>query len=200
MNRGNGRMQIFFDETDYGWFVHLLADVVEQFNIECWNYCVMPNHYHLTLRTDDATVSKAVHDLNGNYAQWWNRRHERVGHVFQGRFKEQIVQRQNYLLILCRYVARNPVRRGLVTNPEEWKWSSYGMAIGVAAPLPFVASASVLRLFGDESSEVLQERFSRFVCGPPPDDVTEERIRSSERIIGDAEFKRSVSLRLNEST
>src|SRR5262249_51630322 len=159
----------------------------------------MPNHYHLTLRSDEPTISKAVHDLNGNYAQWWNKRHDKVGHVFQGRFKEQIVQRQNYLFTLCRYVARNPVRSGLVANPEEWKWSSYGMAIGVAAPLPFVTSGLMLRLFGDESSEVLQERFARFVCGPPADDVTEARIRSSERIIGDAEFKRSISLRLNES-
>jgi len=192
-------MQIFLDETDYGWFVHLLADVVEQSNIECWSYCLMPNHYHLALRTDEPTVSKAIQDLNGNYARWWNKRHDRVGHVFQGRFKEQIVQRQNYLLTLSRYIARNPVRAGLVTNPEEWKWSSYAMTIGVAAPLPFVASASLLRLFGDESTEVLQERFARFVCGPEPDDVTEERIRSSERIIGDAEFKRSVSFRLRES-
>jgi REP-associated tyrosine transposase len=192
-------MQIFLDETDYGWFVHLLGDVVEQFNLECWNYCVMPNHYHLTLRTDEPTLSKAVHDLNGNYAQWWNKRHERVGHVFQGRFKEQIVQEQDYLVVLCRYVARNPVRGGLAMHPEEWKWSSYGMTVGIAAPLPFVASASVLRLFGDESSEVLQERFARYVSGTAVEDVTDARIRSTEKIIGDGAFKRSVSLRLKDS-
>src|SRR5574338_735600 len=139
MARGNARMDIFFDHLDYTWFIHFLGNVVEQFELECWSYCLMPNHYHVVLRTDEATLSEPIRNLNSRYAQWWNRRHNRVGHVFQSRFKEQIVQRQDYLLTLCRYIAMNPVRAGLVSRPEQWKWSSYATTIGIAPAQPFVA-------------------------------------------------------------
>ncbi len=135
MARGNGRMRIFLDDLDYTKFVHLLADVLERFEVECWHYCLMPNHYHLTLRASRPNLSETVRHLNGTYGTWWNRRHDRVGHVFQGRFKDQIVQRQDYLLTLGRYIVLNPVRAGLVTRPEQWQWSSYAGTVGLA-PAP----------------------------------------------------------------
>jgi putative transposase len=117
MARGNGRMRIYEDDRDYRCFLTMMGDILQQFNIECWNYCLMPNHYHLTLRPQEANLSVAMQRLNGNYAQRWNRRHNRVGHVFQGRFKAQIVQREGYLPCLCRYVPRNPPRANLVPRP-----------------------------------------------------------------------------------
>lgn len=186
-------MHIFLDELDYAWFLHFLGNVVEQFELECWSYCLMPNHYHLTLRTDEPTLSEPIQNLNSQYAQWWNRRHDRVGHVFQGRFKEQIVQRQEYLLALCRYIAMNPVRAGLVSRPEEWKWSSYATLVGIAPAQPFVTSAAVLRQFGDDDLGALQSKFADFVTAPIRDDFVETRIRSSEHILGDASFKHSVN-------
>ena len=92
MARGNGQMTIFTDRDDYQRFLNLLRNVVEEYAMECWNYCLMPNHYHATLRPTLPNISAAVQQLNGRYGQWWNRRHGRVGHAFQGRLKVQIVQ------------------------------------------------------------------------------------------------------------
>ena len=103
-------MTVFLDDIDYRHFVFLLGDVIEEFGIQCWNYCLMPNHYHLTLQPGRPNLSEAMRRLNGNYALWWNRRHQRVGHVFQGRFKDQIVDRESYLFAVTRYVLMNPVR------------------------------------------------------------------------------------------
>jgi len=186
-------MQIFLDDLDYTWFVHFLGEVVERFELECWSYCVMPNHYHVSLRTNDPTLSDAIRNLNGHYAQWWNRKHDRVGHVFQGRFKEQIVQRQDYVLALSRYIALNPVRAGLVARPEQWKWSSYATTIGIGPAQPFVASAALLRQFGDDEIGKLQSKLSSFVTASPLEDFVDARIRSTEHILGDSTFKRSVN-------
>jgi len=195
--RGNGRMRIFLDDLDFNKFIHLLADVVDRFEVECWHYCLMPNHYHLTLRPSRPNLSAAVQYLNGSYGLWWNRRHDRVGHVFQGRFKDQIVQRQDYLLTLGRYIALNPVRGQLVARPEEWKWSSYAGTVGLAPAPAFVAVSSVLQLFGEDVPEVLQAKFTSFVLGPNNEDQTENRIRSTERVLGDAFFKQSLRRGMN---
>ena len=192
MARGNGRMRIFLDDIDYNKFVHLLADVLERFEIECWNYCLMPNHYHLTLRPSRPNLSETLRNLNGSYGLWWNKRHDRVGHVFQGRFKDQIVQRDDYLLALCRYIALNPVRAELVSRPQEWKWSSYAATVGLTPQSPFVAVSSVLQLFGEDEPEILRARFTSYVMDTSDEDQTENRIRSTERILGDAAFKKSV--------
>ena len=171
MARGNGRMSIFLDDTDYRQFVHLLGDVVEDLEIQCWNYCVMPNHFHATLCPTLPNLSEALRRINGRYAQWWNRRHARVGHVFQGRFKDQIVQREGYLAALCRYVALNPVRAGLVERPGDWEWSSYAATAGQCPSPSFLAVDSVLRQFGDGDLPELQERFAAHVLGSSPDGV-----------------------------
>jgi REP element-mobilizing transposase RayT len=193
MARGNGRMSIFLDDADYRQFVYLLGDVVEDHGVECVNYCVMPNHYHATLRPTRPNLSEALRRLNSRYAQWWNKRHERVGHVFQGRFKDQIVQQEGYLLALCRYVAMNPVRARLVERPEDWEWSSYGGTAGLRPTPSFVAVDSVLRQFGSGEHRQLQTRYAEHVLGSPPEMLcTEDRIRSNERILGDWPFKHSL--------
>jgi len=188
MARGNGKMRIFLDDEDYRRFVFLLGDVLEDYRIECWNYCVMPNHYRATIRPHHPNISKAMQKLNSSYAQWWNHRHGRVGHTFQGRFKDQIVEEDSYALTLARYVVRNPVRAGLVQGPGDWRWSSYPATIGLE-PLPsFLSASSVLRLFGDADEEVLKKRFAEFVAGAV-DDSASDRLRSAERVIGTAAFK-----------
>src|SRR5262245_25180520 len=130
-SRGNGRMSIFLDDSDYERFLDLLADVVQDFELACWNYCLMPNHYHATLQPTRRNFSQAMARLNGEYARWWNHRYQHVGHVFQGRFGDRIVDRERYLLALTRYVARNPVAGKLVARPEDWRWSSYRAIAGL---------------------------------------------------------------------
>jgi REP element-mobilizing transposase RayT len=193
MARGNGRMQIFLDDSDYRRFVFLFGEVVQEFDLECWNYCVMPNHYHATLCPTRPNLSEAIRRLNSEYAQWWNSRHDRVGHVFQGRFKDQIVQRQDYLLCLCRYVALNPVRAQLCAKPEDWPCSIYAAIVGKQLRPPFLNVDSTLQHFGAGPVTTLQHRFADFVTSNADDQATMDRIRSNERILGDRPFKVAVT-------
>jgi len=137
-SRGVRRATIFCDALDRQRFLALLADVVDRYALRCHAYCEMTNHYHLAITTTDANLSRAVQQLNGDYAQWWNWRHERVGHVFQGRFNAQVVQDEAYLWTVCRYIVLNPVRAGMVRSPEHWPWSSYRATAGLAGPPPFL--------------------------------------------------------------
>ena len=157
-------MNIYLDDADRHQFLALLARVVETHVVECHAYCLMTNHYHLVATTLEPNVSSAVQALNGPYAQWWNERHARVGHVFQGRFGSQIVQAETYLLSVCRYVVLNPVRAGLVASPDQWPWSSYRASAGLA-PSPSFLSQRVWRLFDPERAAMGRARFRAFVTG-----------------------------------
>jgi len=197
MARGNGRMQIFLDDSDYTRFMDLLTDVVEEFRMECWSYCVLPNHYHLAVRPTLPNLSNAIKALNSSYAQWWNKRHETVGHVFQGRFKDQIVDRDEYGLALCRYIALNPVRAGLAARAEEWRWSSYAATIGLRPAHPAFVVSNVLRQFGEDDDSTLQRRFATFVLSASAHACTDERIRSREKILGPFTFKSAIEAQLS---
>jgi len=193
MSRGNAKMPIFLDDRDYRKFVFLLGDVLEPSAILCWNYCLMPNHYHLTLQPTRPNLSTAIKNLNGEYALWWNREHGRVGHVFQGRFKDQIVDRERYLLALSRYVVMNPVRAGLVAQPEAWFWSSYRATAGLSSAPAFLSTNLTLGLFGDEPEVTLQARFAGTIAMEVDAAVTDQ-IRSNERVLGSRAFKEQVGL------
>jgi REP element-mobilizing transposase RayT len=184
-------MDIFLDEADYRQFVYVLGDVVEDCDIECWNYCLMSNHYHATMKPTRPNLSEAIRRINSVYGQWWNKRHSRVGHVFQGRFKAQIVEPNEYLLTLSRYVVMNPVRAGLVEHPRQWQWSSYRATVGEILSPSFVAVNSTLSLFGADSSEN-QQRFAQFVTTESNDAAVVDRLRSNERILGSAAFKKGL--------
>jgi REP element-mobilizing transposase RayT len=191
MARGNGRMCIFLDDRDYREFVHQLGTVCEEYEVDCWSYCAMPNHYHAVLVPTKENYSRAVQYLDGEYGKWWNRRHSRVGHTFQGRFKDQIVDSGQYLRTLFRYVARNPVRANLVDDPSEWRWSSYAATVGLEPAPAFLKIGRVLAAFGEGSEADLRARFAAFVLGEG-EDTLDDRIRSNERILGDQAFKKAV--------
>ena len=195
ISRGNGRMRIFLDDEDYARFVNLLSDAVEEFEVTCLNYCIMPNHYHLTLCPTRPNLSDAIKKLNGVYAQWWNARHGHVGHVFQGRFKDPIVEEQGYLVRLCRYVALNPVRARLTERPEDWKWSSYAATTGLHPCPPFIAAEKVLGQFGADEERLLQARFAEYVMSSEERECTDDRIRAHEPIFGSRAFKLAVRAR-----
>lgn len=197
MARGNGRMAIFLDDRDYREIIHLFGEIGERYGLQCWNYCVMPNHYHLTVQPSRANLSEAIQYLNGEYAKWWNKRHNLVGHAFQGRFKDQIVGEESYLLTLSRYVVMNPVRAGLVARPEDWLWSSYRATIGDCPPPSFLAISKTLSLFGQGPENELQERFIRFATASPEDPTALDRFRSNEHIIGATAFKQRVQEELD---
>jgi len=124
-SRGNARQDIFLDETDREAFLEVLAYVIERYGWVCHAFCIMGNHYHLLIETPTANLSRGMQLLNGMYTQAFNRCHERVGHVLQGRFKSILVEKDSHLLELARYVVLNPVRAKMVRHPRQYRWSSY---------------------------------------------------------------------------
>lgn len=161
-SRGNARAPIFADDGDRELFLGTLAHVVERFHWRCHAYCLMDNHYHLLIETLDPNLSKGMRQLNGLYTQRFNRRHGRVGHVFQGRFKAILVERDSYLLELCRYVVLNPVRAKMVKQPKQYQSSSYRATAGIDAAPPFLTCDWVLSLFGKQR-HAAQLKYRAFV-------------------------------------
>jgi REP element-mobilizing transposase RayT len=129
-SRGDRREPIFVDDCDRQRFLEVLAQAMARFDALVTAYCLMGNHYHLVLHTRRANLSRVMRHINAVYSQAFNRRHDVVGHLFQGRFKAILVDRDAYLLELCRYVELNPVRARMVAAAACWKWSSYGAHVG----------------------------------------------------------------------
>ena len=152
-SRGNARADIFIDDTDREKFLGVLGMVVKRYNWLCHGYCLMDNHYHLLIETPDGNLSQGMRQLNGIYTQTFNRRHNRVGHVFQGRFKAVVVEKDSHLLELCRYVVLNPVRAGMAVSAQKWRWSSYRATAGTAKKEPYLTAKWILDQFGRTKAE-----------------------------------------------
>jgi REP element-mobilizing transposase RayT len=139
-SRGDRREAIDEDDKDRQRFLDVLAEVAERYHRICHAYCLMTTHYHRVAETVEGNLSQGMRHLNGVYTQASNRRHGRSGHLFQGRFKGIVVDRDAYLLELARYVVLNPVRARMVEAPEQWPWSSYGAMMGTAPAPSWLAS------------------------------------------------------------
>jgi putative transposase len=131
--RGNERKAVYRADADRVRFLEILSTVCARLAWQCHAYCLMDNHYHLLLETPMPNLSKGMRILNGEYSRWFNQTHTRVGHLFQGRFKAILVEKEAYLLELARYIVLNPVRAEMVHQPEEWPWSSYRSTAGYTA-------------------------------------------------------------------
>ncbi len=160
--RGDRREAIYEDDADRQSFLDVLAEVVERYNWVCHAFCLMTNHYHLVVETVEGNLSQGMRHLNGVYTQASNRRHGRTGHLFQGRFKGILVDRDAYLLELSRYVVLNPVRAGMVDDPGQWPWSSYRAMIGTASVPHWLSVDGLLGQFG-QGREQARRRYRNFV-------------------------------------
>ena len=134
-SRGNARKPIYLDNRDRAQWIFVFRDVCERFNWVCYSYCMMTNHYHLMVETPEGNLSAGMRHLNGVYTQRFNRTHNRVGHLYQGRYSSKLVEKESYLLELSRYIVLNPVRAGMVEEAQKWPWSSYGATVG-CVPCP----------------------------------------------------------------
>ncbi|WHZ29946.1 MAG: transposase [Nitrospira sp.] len=161
--RGNARQDIFIDDEDRQRFLGVLAHVVSRFHLLLHAYCLMDNHFHLVVETPDANLSRAMRQLNGVYTQAFNRRHGRVGHVLQGRFKAIVVDRESYLLELCRYVVLNPVRAKTTRKPDTYPWSSYQATAGVVSVPSLLTVDWLLSQFGQQRAAA-QRKYRAFVA------------------------------------
>ena len=145
-----------------------LSRVVERFGWLCHAYCLMDSHYHLVAETSRPNLSPAMRQLNGIYAQGFNARHDRCGHVFEARYRSILVEKESHLLELCRYVVLNPVRAGMRGDPGSYRWSSYGATAGLELAPDFLAIDWVLANFA-ETRTLAQSRYRAFVAEGEPD-------------------------------
>ena len=161
-SRGNERREIFREDEDRERFLRILAGTVKRFRWKVHAYVLMGNHYHLLLETPEPTLSRGMKHLNGMYTQSFNRRHGRVGHLLQGRFKAILVERESHLLELARYVVLNPVRAGMTETAGQWKWSNYRATAGLRPAPAWLETEWTLEQFSPRREA--QRRYRAFVA------------------------------------
>ncbi len=127
MSRGNARQTVFCDDSDYQRLIKGLETVVGRLGWDLLCFVLMPNHFHLVVRTPRPNLARGMQHLRSGYANWCSRRHRRPGHTFQGRFKSELIEDESYFWTVSRYIQLNPVRgkRPLADHPRDWPWSSY---------------------------------------------------------------------------
>jgi putative transposase len=197
-SRGNARLPIFKDDNDRRRFLDILGEVVDRYNWLCYAWCLMDNHYHLLIETLDSNLSLGMRHLNGVYTQSFNRIHGRTGHLFQGRYKSIIVDKEGYLLELSRYVVLNPVRAEMVRRPEDYKWSSFRMTAGQIQRKPLLEAEWLLAQFGKTLGEARAE-YVRFVYAGIGDQSPWESLKG-QCILGDESYVQKIEPALRDKS
>ncbi len=154
-SRGSNRQAIFELDGDRIDFLRCLERAVARHELGCLGYCLMTNHYHLLVRTPDGRLSTAMRELNGRYAFRFNRRNERDAHLFKNRFGAVLQESHEQFLRSVRYVARNPLEKGLCARPEEWRWSSHRALVGLDVTPPFLNVEELLLYVADVSVDAV---------------------------------------------
>ncbi|MGH9316845.1 MAG: REP-associated tyrosine transposase [Thermoanaerobaculia bacterium] len=190
MARGHERSPIFRGDRDRNRFLQLLGTTVQDLGIQVHGYCLMDNHYHLLIETPEGGLSRAMKAIGGRYSQWFNWRHKRAGHLFEGRFKSVLVQKEKHLLELARYVVLNPVRAGLVKRPDDWRWSNYRATAGRGAAPPWLVVDWTLAQFA-RSRYTAREAYRRFVAAGKDSGEEIEKLEKKP-YVGDRRFLRRV--------
>ena len=162
-SRGTEGRAIFHDDLDRELFLSELENVVQARSWMCPAYCLMTNHFHLLLQTPEPDLAVGMHALNSGHANYFNRRHNHVGHLFQSRYASLVIERESHLLGACRYVVLNPVRAGLCRRPGYWRWSSYRATAGYVPSPAFLAADWVLSQFSGKARRAAL-RYVEFVA------------------------------------
>ena len=190
-SRGDDREAIYLSDEDREIFLNVLAQVVDRFGWRCHAWCLMTNHYHLMIETPKANLSRGMRHLNGVYTQRFNRLHNRTGHVFQGRYKAILVERDAHLLQLCRYIVRNPLAANMVAEVSEWTWSSYRVTAGLKQPPSFTCINWILEQFGGS-----RERYRKYVEQASNEEPPLLPATGSH-VLGSSEFRKQVQQKIN---
>jgi len=163
-SRGNAKAKLFLDDHDYRTFLDVVGFVVRRFNWLCHAYCLLSNHYHMLIETPEGNLSRGMRQLNGIYTQKFNWKRCRSGHLLQGRYKAILVDKDEYLLELSRYLMLNPVRAGIAEFPWEYAWSSYRATLGKEKAPDFLTTDWLLARFGNKNKQdKARRRFADFV-------------------------------------
>lgn len=186
-SRGDGRERIYLGDADRDAFLAVLGATIRRHNWRLHAYCLMDNHYHLLVETPEPNLSRGMRQLNGIYTQRFNRVRRRVGHVFQGRFKAILVEKDAYLLELARYIVLNPVRAGMHRKVQVYPWSSYRATAGLTPAPPWLVLDWLLGQFGARPATA-RRRYAQFVAagvGAPSvwRDLRQQIYLGSERFV-----------------
>lgn len=191
MNRGAAKQATFLNRAHYELFLEVLEEVVQRFQIEVHAYCLMPNHYHLLIKTPHANLSKAMRHLNGVYTQRFNKACDRDGPLFRGRYKAILVDQEQYLTRLSRYIHLNPVKANLVRKPERYTWSSYPYYHDPKKQPDWLTCTDVLERFGQRKA---REAYADFVAEGIDADIDKFYTGSmSVPILGGKQFTNKVT-------
>ena len=184
--RRNNRQRTFADDADYQVFLERLGFYKERFQFILYAYVLMPNHVHLLIETDKVPLSRIMQALQTTYTQKFNRRHKKVGHLFQGRYKAILCQKESYLLELIRYIAQNPVRAKLVKRLIDWRWSSFYDLIRLKER-HIVSAKEVLNIFGRHPASAVNALQKHMNGGEFGHNESYYRLKD-QRILGDNDF------------
>lgn len=194
-SRGNARQDIYIEDPDRTAFLQLIDKTRTRFDWYVHAYCLMGNHYHLLIETATPTLAKGMKLINGCYTQFFNRKHRRVGHLFQGRYKAILVDKEDYLLELARYIVLNPVRARMVRSAAQWEWSSYRATAGLTDSESLLTTDWILSCFAEKKIPA-QKRYRRFVQSgrnqPSPWDELKNQI-----YLGDDDFVEEAQCKLD---
>lgn len=189
-SRGNEKKAVFRDDQDRVNFLSVLQHVNKRYHWICHAYCLMDNHYHLLVETPDGNLAIGMRQLNGVYTQRFNNRHHRSGHLFQGRYKAILIQKDRHLLAVCRYVVLNPVRAQIGERPDDWKWSSYLATAGKIKPHPSLTTDWILRQFSTKRGTA-EKAYRQFVRGGIGKETIWNAVKG-QAILGDDAFVDSL--------
>ena len=196
--RGNEKKAIFRNDQDKKSYLELLALVVKRFHWLCHGYCLLGNHYHLLIETLESNLSRGMKQLNGIYTQKFNNKYKRVGHLFQGRYKAILVEKESYLLELSRYIVLNPVRAGIVSQLGEWPWSNYCAIIGKVKKPEFLIIDWILSQFSLDKKKAIEEYKQFVISGYNTEFPYNELV--GQIILGSEGFLKKVSNYLSQES
>ncbi|HKL48920.1 MAG TPA: transposase [Desulfuromonadales bacterium] len=190
--RGNAGQNVFLGDIDRFRLFLLLQEGTERFGYRVHAFCLMDNHIHLVLQVGEQPLSKGMHNLSFRYTRWMNYRQNRSGHLFQGRYKPVLVDADNYLLELTRYVHLNPVRAGMVSSPADYQWSSHNAYLG-NDQFPWLCTEFVLSQFQKDDHSA-RKAYSVFIlAGMEGHDFGERILKDGGGgILGDDDFAKQV--------
>jgi putative transposase len=183
VSRGDDRRPIFLDSIDYERYLALLANGLSRFGITCHSFCLLWNHLHIVVTPYVFPIWRLMQQVNSSYCSWFNVRHQRVGHVLQGRYDSRLIDDASYFLNAIRYVALNPVAARQVMRPEDWPWSSYRALMGLGNMPTFVNTSEICRNLDAEDEHDMRLRLKAFVEAGDPAEGWRSLINGSEAFV-----------------
>jgi len=193
--RGNQRQQIFKDTEDYKKYLKFLGDYKARYDFLLYAYVLMGNHVHLLMETKAVPLSKILQGINQSFTMYFNRRYATVGHLFQGRYKAMLCDKEYYFLSLIKYIHMNPVRVARAKSPGEYPWSSHGSYMEQTRGRGFVDSGLVLRIFSEDTRKA-RRAYQEYMGEKGILRREEVYATVDQRILGNEGFVKEVKARM----